>query len=395
VIFSQKEEKRDSIPAVQVKLLNINFKDFIIKDKLVYAITNDDRLITLNIAKNKFKDTKQTFSSIALNSSNRIIGVTRDGIVKEQNKKNKYVKRDKVDGEVYKILVDKNDDFIVITDEYIRYKNENFIPEKSSPMYRKAGRIIGGKKLIPADYYFLDKEQNIWFSYDAGEWGGDVCFFNLVSKEFIYDKWLSLEENEKSNDRKEYFKKLQSKFSDKIKIIQNDTIYKFPYQLSISSGMKGVVFDQYENIFISSSRMHFFIDGSISKISKTDLKGFYKFCFDEDILDQIITKDTLDKKTYLNRNIKEYLGPLAFNKFNNSIYFYSSYGFYKLTGNDCKNSKEFIFKPWIYWKAGLPDAVGYQMNLTKFDFISEKEIIFLTAMNGIGYFDGETVKYFK
>lgn len=394
-LFSQSNLKKDSIPALHVKLLNTDYKDFVVVDKLIYAITKGDSLVVLNVKNDKLKFTNYLFTSITKNSKSKIIGVTNNGIVMEQNTKNNFVKKDKVEGKIYKILVDKYDDYIVITDEYIRYKKENFIPEKGTPMYRKSGRIRASDKLIPANYIFLDKEQNIWFAYDAGEWGGDVCFFNLNTKEFIYDNWLRLDDDKKYNDKNEYFKDLQNKFSDKIKIHQNDTVYKFPYELGISSGMKGVIYDDENNIFISSSGMHFSIDGSISKIFKSDIKGFYKSCFDEDILDQIKSNDTSKIGKLFFRNITEYLGPLAYNKFNKSIYYYSSNGFYKLSGNQCKNSKEFIFKPWIMWKGGLPDAVGYQMNVTKFEFISEKEIIFLTSSNGIGYFDGKTVKYFK
>lgn len=393
--FSQSYSSKDSVYVTHFKLLNTHYKDFVTIDNVIYAITQGDSLVVLNLKEGKIKFTNHFFSSIALNSSNKVIGVTNEGIVKEQNTKNNYVIKDKVEGKIYKILVDKNDDFIVITDQYIRYKNQNYIPEKGSPMYRKAGRIRESKKLIPMDYTFLDKEQNVWFAYDAGEWGGNVCFFNLKTKEFIYDDLLMLDDNVKHKDVKEYFRNLQNKFSDKIKIVQNDTIYKFPYRLNISSKMKGVVYDNEDNIFISSSSMHFSVDGGISKISKTDTKDFYKSCFDEDILDQVKSNDTSKNEMSLYRNITEYLGSLAFNKYNNSIYYYSSNGFYKLNGNDCKNSKEFVFKPWIHWTAGLPDAVGYQMNVKKFEFISEEEIVFLTSSNGIGYFDGKSVRYFK
>jgi hypothetical protein len=93
--------------------------------------------------------------------------------------------------------------------------------------------------------------------------------------------------------------------------------------------------------------------------------------------------------------LKEYLGTNTFNIFDNSFYYYSDKGFLKIIKNGDKYSKQLFFKPLITWTAGLANSVGYQMNVIKFEFISEKEIIFLTLNNGIGYFDGETVKYFK
>ena len=35
------------------------------------------------------------------------------------------------------------------------------------------------------------------------------------------------------------------------------------------------------------------------------------------------------------------------------------------------------------------------INLIKFEFISEKEILFLTKNDGIGYYNGESIKYYR
>ena len=94
--------------------------------------------------------------------------------------------------------------------------------------------------------------------------------------------------------------------------------------------------------------------------------------------------------------IEEYLGPIQINPFNKSVNYYSNLGFFKLEEfDDCNFSKKLLFRPWIYWTNGLPDAVGYQMNITKFEFISENELVFLTTNNGIGYYNGTEVKYFQ
>src|SRR5690606_34331895 len=116
---------------------------------------------------------------IAKTKQNKIIALTNNRKVIQQTNDNNFVIKDTFEGNPHKILVDKNDDFIIVTTEYVRYKNENFIPEKGSPMYRKAGRFGGNTSLIPIDVYYIDNENRIWFGYDAGEWGGDVCFFDL------------------------------------------------------------------------------------------------------------------------------------------------------------------------------------------------------------------------
>ena len=74
----------------------------------------------------------------------------------------------------YKILVDNHNEIIVFSDKAIHYKNSEYIPNVDSPFYRKAGRRKRSDFLIPADFLFLDKNNYLWFAYDAGEWGGDV-----------------------------------------------------------------------------------------------------------------------------------------------------------------------------------------------------------------------------
>lgn len=393
LLFSQNEEKRDSIHATQIDILKTDYKDFIIIDKIIYAVTKGNSLVSLNPINENFNIIETDILTIAKNSKEKIVAARKDGHIVEQDEQDEFIKKIFVKDKVRRIFLDKNDEYVIITRKNIQYKNQKFVPEKKSPMCEA---IIARAKsgFLPANYYFLDKEDNLWFSYDWGEWGGDVCFFNLKTKEFIYDNYLTLDFDKKpSMPPKEYFQELQKTYSDKIKIVEKDTIYKFPYNLNISSGMKGVTYDNEGNLFISSSGMHFFIDGGIIKISKSKIKNFYESCSCNSVLDQIANTDITGK--IIDRQLQEYLGPISFNKYNNKTYYYSNKGFFKLSGNSCKMTKEFVFKPWIYWTAGLPDAVGYQMNVIKFEFISEKEIVFLTQKDGIGYFDGEKVKYFK
>lgn len=218
---------------------------------------------------------------------------------------------------------------------------------------------------------FLDKNNYLWFAYDAGEWGGDVCFFDLKNRKFIYDTY--------DNNGPE-----------------------FPYNFFIGSGVKGITSFS-ETIYVTSSKMHFYLSGDISKIKK--VTGKYQICDDDsflartsiDTLRNWYKNDTEEKLIERQKDfIEEYLGPIQFNPFNNSVYYYSNFGFFKLEEfDDCNFSKRLLFRPWIYWTAGLPDAIGYQMNITKFEFISENELVFLTTNNGIGYYNGTEVKYFQ
>lgn len=393
LLFSQNEEKRDSIRATQIDILKTDYKDFIIIDKIIYAVTKGDSLVSLNPINEKFNIIETDVLAIAKNSKKRIIVARKDGHIREQDKRGKFIEKLLVKDKVRRIFLDKNDEYVLITSKNIQYKKQIFSPEKDSPMY-KSGVSTAINGLLSFDYYFLDKEEYLWFAHDGGEWGGDVCFFNLKTKQFIYDSDLTLGfEKKYSMSKKEYFQELQKTYSDYIKIEKNDTIYKFPYNLNISSGMKGVAYDNEGNLFISSSGMHFFVDGDIIQISKSKIKGFYKSCSCNSVLNQVTKVDIRGK--IIDRQIQEYLGPISFNKYNNKTYYYSNKGFFKLSGNRCEMTKEFVFKPWIYWTSGLLNAVGYQMNVIKFEFISEKEMVFLTQKDGIGYFNGKSIKYFK
>ncbi len=388
--FSQQKEKKDSIPATQIKLLNTNYKDFVIVNKSVYAITKGDSLISINLVNNKILFIQNKIKSIYKSKKNKIVALTDTGEVLLQKDKSKFNLVDTFEGIPYKILIDKNNDFIIISSKYVRYKNENFVPEKDSPMYRKAGRVRPSSALIPIDVFYIDNENRIWLGYDAGEWGGDICFFDLNTKTFYTDKSLSSIFDDKHERLPKNDLELLNEYPGKVKVIDKDTLIKFPYQLYISN-IKGVSQNRDGDFFISESLMHFSVSGGLTILKKTEFDDYYKNVS----LDCILEKDSIINVKGNYKFLNEYIGTNTINKFNNSFYYYSDKGFFKIIRNNNEYSKDFIFKPLIYWTAGLPDAVGYQMSVIKFEFISEKEIVFLTSSNGIGYFDGKTVKYFK
>lgn len=372
LFFGQTVIKQDSVFAEKIKIFTTNYKEFELVGNEAYAITKGDSLVSFNLETKKKNILSKSAVSLVKNVNGEILFIDKKGNVFKQIKKNKFEVINSLKGNLfYKILVDNQNEVIVFSDKAIHYKNFEYIPNIDSPFYRRAGRLKRSDFLIPADFLFVDKNNYLWFTYDAGEWGGDICFLNLKNGKFIYD-------------------------------IYDNNGTEFPYNFSIGFGIKGITYSK-DNLFVSSSRMHFSISGEISKINKEN--NVYQICHNKDILTRT-SIDTL-RKRYVNvsdvnlKNIQEscveeYLGPIQFNPFNNSVYYYSNFGFFKLEEfDDCNFSKKLLFRPWIYWTDGLPDAVGYQMNVTKFEFISEKELVFLTTNNGIGYYNGTEVKYFQ
>lgn len=388
-LFSQ--VKKDSVYAKQVNLLNTNYKDFVAIDKFVYVITKGDSLVVFDLEKENVKFLQNEITTLAKTSKGELIIADKQGRIFKRTKRGKLIKKDTVEGKVYEILIAKNDNPVVITSSYIRFKNQNFVPDKKSKMYNQIGKGFKTKRLIPMDVVFLDKEQRVWFGYDAGEWGGTICFFDLDTKEFYSDEGLWLLYYDKYDVFEHNSSKLFKEFPDKVKIIGNDTLIKFPHNLEISN-IKGVAQNEKGDIFISESLMHFFVSGDLNVFKTTKEKKYYQKISMTHVLEQ---DSTITNKGEVWSYLNEYIGPNSFNKYNKSFYYYSNLGFFKIIEKGNSYTKEFVFKPWIIWTPGLANSVGYQMNVIKFEFISEKEIVFLSSNNGIGYFDGKSVTYFK
>ncbi len=85
----------------------------------------------------------------------------------------------------------------------------------------------------------------------------------------------------------------------------------------------------------------------------------------------------------------------TYNKFNNQLYFFSTKGFSILKNSDCTFIKKLYLSPKLTCKTQNTRSYCIDLLVTKFEFISEKEMIFLTKNDGIGYYNGENIKYFK
>lgn len=213
-------------------------------------------------------------------------------------------------------------------------------------------------------------------------------FFDLNTRKFFEDKHLTLDTKLVGS---QYCDKLQKEYPDKIKKISEKFLFKFPYNLPIYRPIKGICQDEQSNFYFSQSLMHFSLSGCISKYVEVE-KDFYN---EIDLSSVLERKKNIGESSLSFMDVSEYLGPIQHNRYDGKIYYYTDNGFFKTLQNDKGLSKEFIFKPVILWKFGLADAVGYQMNVKKFEFISENQMLFLTSSNGIGYYDGKILKYYQ
>jgi hypothetical protein len=381
-VYSNNIMFNDSVKAEIINIFNTNYKDFIIIKNSVYAITNGDSLISIDLKKKKSNFIFSNIRSIAKTSKNEIIGVNSKGeIFKFKKKIIKII--DTVKGEFQKIYLDKNDNPLVISSIGIYYLKEYHIPKNKLnvwPTIHKKNSPIS----IP-DLAYIDKKNRLWLSYDRGEWGDDPVIFNLVTKEYQSCDNLYLKDENDSI----YNQKMLKAFPDKLKIVNDSLIFKFPYNLPISDPIKGIIENNKGEILISQSVMNFGFSGGIYLIFEEEpYFGYYD-------LTSITEREEIKNGPYTNFYIEEYIGTCTFNKFDKHFYYYTDKGIFKINDKNKVFSKDFIFRPWITWNSGLALAVGYQMNITKFEFLSKKEMVFVTANNGIGYFNGTEVVYYK
>lgn len=388
--FSQESKKNDSISSVKIKLFNTDYKDFEIAKNKVYALTKGNILVVFDLKKEKIVKIEYDVFAIAKNKRHEVVYI--NGINEMVSPKSGVIEKLAIGFKPYRLLFDNKNNAIIITDNGLIYKNKRYNPtliEYNYRYYKSKSSEDKTKVFKNPDLVYLDTQNRLWLTYDKGEFGQDVLFFDLEKKVFYEDGYLMVDGNYDESERREkYFNDLKSKFPDKIKVVENDTLYKFPYQLQISNPIRGII-EKENKIFVSQSLMHFFVDSNFSVIEKKDNENFYK--------NYSITKDLLEFDTDIEELdvVREFLGPIQYNRFNSTIYYYTDKGFFKIIEFENKYDKEFIFKPLIYWSATNKNNIGADINVTKFEFISENEIIFLTSNNGIGYFNGKTVKYFR
>lgn len=255
--FSFSQTSNDSVTSIPIKIFGSNYKDFVVIEKDVFAITKGDSLIKINLNQDKAFLLMKNVGAIAKDSKIRLLFAKNDGSVFKFIKDGKSKKIAQILGKIFNILVDKHDKLIIISENGVVYKNKYYLPEKNSSMFRKAGRIKANKTLISVDVLFVDHKERIWFGYDAGEWGGDVCFFDI--KKTIFLEGESLESfHYKKHETSLNDKDLIKLYPDKMKVLGSDTLSVFPHGFYISN-IKGIAEDKNGNIYIAESNMHFSI----------------------------------------------------------------------------------------------------------------------------------------
>lgn len=388
---------QDSLPTVLIKKYNTNYKDFGILDDNVFAITKGDSLIKWNIKTDKINLVKENVNSIEITVDEKVIITTVNKKLLTKTKDSKHWKNaGYYDGELFDLLLTKDNRTVIITSLGFYFDGEK-LPAKLCRIYKPIDKEnLNELFLNKPTLSYIDNNDRIWLTYDEGEWGTDTWFYDLKVKRLFQEAYLDLDVNYSMfQNWKKYQTDIIKAFPNEIKITLKDTLYKFPYEIPIYHGVKGIAEDDEGNIYLSQSLQHFFLSGGLSIYSETKYENFYSSKHFEKFLKHDAKPIEVNNKKSIWRNYNEYLGPVTFNKYNKSIYYFSNYGFFKIKTENNIIEKKNIFTPTLLWKGGLSHSVGYQMAVKKFEFKDSNTFVFLTNMNGIGYFDGKTVKYLK
>lgn len=187
-------------------------------------------------------------------------------------------------------------------------------------------------------YTFIDSKDRIWMTKSFGEFGGSVQIFD------------TRERMELSSD-----------------IDSLNFGLLFP---------KSVFEDKSQNIYITSGLQHFMNSGDIFLIKNNLASKIYD---SEDF------RDTTNANPF---NSGIFVGPGAYNSFDNKIYFASTDGFFRTSiPNEGRiENPELLFNPELLWDRE-PLAIGVSMSVKRLEFTEDNKLVFLTSNNGIGIYD--------
>ncbi|WEK37187.1 MAG: hypothetical protein P0Y53_06715 [Candidatus Pseudobacter hemicellulosilyticus] len=216
--------------------------------------------------------------------------------------------------------------------------NKTYFPD--SALIAQMGRYYGMMEYTSA---LLDNRDNIWLGYNYGEWGGNIFIFNTAENRFIHPS------------------------------TRNMNLEEYPI-FSLAQGPDGIYF--------SGGLSHMKITmGYIAKFR--DSTAFVVF-----------------HNQYHEENKKRkvhYVGPIAYNKWDSYLYFYSQYGFFKAkVDSELWNEAYWtsLANPDLPFTYGQSMAVGYGMNIKKIVATGPDAVLFLTENRLIGYLVGKEVKLY-
>jgi hypothetical protein len=346
----------DSIKVQEIVRTNIEYKSFTTIDNKLFAINDSGQVIIWDLTRldtvhfaynNKFR-----YTAISKDRENQVfIGTDKGEIYKLNPNDLSFSLFHKLKYRIHSICFNSDNKIFVI----VPYAVYDPITKKYWTKFENhAGGLVHRKKIMRLfwkrtdkffsmpQFTYLDNNDRWWMCSSYGEFGGEAQIFDT----------------------------------------KNSTIYNNKFE-GISTGLffpKSVFNDNDGNIYITSGLEHFTSSGEIYKISSN----------------RIVTKifDSRDYRDTIKQGI--FVGPGAYNKKDNSIYFASTKGFYKasLPINGKLQNLQLIFNPSLSW-GREPLAIGIGMAIKRIEFTTDNKLLFLTSNDGFGIYDGHKLIFLK
>ena len=373
-----------TVNAQSKKVYESRYTDITTKDNLIYALSKTHKLVVWNMNKGDISYIKKEISCIYTNQNNEVYCVTLDGEIQKETTANKWKKVGAFTGTPFAVFTTVTNKIASISSKGIKFNNKYYMPKEKN-------RIGNGmysfknNKLRKPQLTYIDQKDRIWISYDFGKFS-EVFIFDTKKSAFLNHKSLSILDEKKTFNSKEdylkdYRKKQFKKYPYHVKKLGKEYSYRFPTELPLYYGIKSITQDKVGNYYLSEGLAYSHKKNGFYEYQITSEKRFYKI---------LENRESSFKKQH------EIIGPIIYNNFNESLYYYSNYGFFKLHKNESSYKNELVIDPnvLLYTKK-IPHNYGSVMNVSKMIFMDKTRFAFLTKQYGFGYYDGENVNLFN
>jgi hypothetical protein len=178
--FSQENEKKDSISVLKIKLFNSDYKDFEIIKNTVYALTKGGVLVLFDLKKEKIIRIIDSVIAITKCNKKEVVYIKNDNEI--IGFKSGIKEKIPAGFVLYRLLYDNKNNSILITDKGLVYRNKRYNPSNIKYSYRfyfYKSQNDRTKVFHNPDLVYLDSHNRLWLTYDNGEFGEDILFFDL------------------------------------------------------------------------------------------------------------------------------------------------------------------------------------------------------------------------
>ncbi|WP_330444231.1 hypothetical protein [Flavobacterium sp. C4GT6] len=334
----------------------VSYKDMIVDSQNIYALSNTGKLTVWNLStlnKQLIDNDTITYTAIAMD---------RNGIIHLGSKTGYHATFDSESAKVHiesKLKYNNEVHFMFFNSQnkmFLIYAGGIYDPEIDKYWNKFKNRpngLIVKRKIsfllfsvykttnvyfITPQYAFMDSNGVIWMGKMCGEFGSMFYAFDCEKSEII----------DVSN-------------------------FVFADGLSFQS----IFEDDNHNIYITSGLQHIGNSGEIYKIDNKNAVTLFDF---------IKVDDKLSDKRDL------FIGPGAYSNTEQKLYFATQAGIYCTTvpneGSINENELELLFSPQL-GAVRENHAMGMKMAVKKMLFTRDNKLVFLTAVNGIGLYNGD------